>query len=163
MAVVNVNSDILTNTYALSPIANPTYLDIADPWVKTATVSVAAADNIGSTYRLCQVGSNDLIISIQLIGDALGGSAALSLGLYNPNGGAVVSVALFTTSTTFISAQFGTNVRFTAANPAASAKKRVWELLALSADPKLTYDLVLTTTAVAVSPGTIAAAYTFTR
>jgi len=163
MALVNVNSDILANVYAAAPVANPTYLDTADPYVKIGTVSVNSTDNVGSTYRLCQVGSNDLINNIQIVGDALGGTTALSLGLYNQNGGVVVSVALFTTATTFVAAQFGTSVRFSAVLPAASAKKRVWELLALPADSKLIYDLVLTSTVAATTTGTVAVLYTFQR
>lgn len=163
MALVNVNSDILTNVYAAAPVANPTYLDTADPYVKIGTVSVNATDNAGSTYRLCQVGSNDLINNIQIVGDALGGTAALSLGLYNQNGGVVVSGSLFTFGTSFLAAQYGVSVRFSAALPAASAKKRVWELLGLTADSKLIYDLVLTSTGAAASTGTVAVLYTFQR
>jgi hypothetical protein len=95
-------------------------------------------------------------VSLTLFCDAIT-SAAGDLGLYRTasDGGAVVSQTLFASAQSIASAiTLGTNVRFEQ-DDVANVEKRVWELLGLSADPNLEYDVTLTLTAAATAGGTI--------
>nr|ACF98013.1 putative MFS family major facilitator transporter [uncultured bacterium 878] len=89
--------------------------------------------------------------------DALTGGAA-DLGLYRAatDGGAVVAQSLFASAQSIASANAtGINARFEA-DDIANVEKRIWELLGLTADPNLEYDVGLTLTAGISASGTLA-------
>jgi hypothetical protein len=156
MAVNAYKTNAITNLDA-QPIVR------ANPWVHggnakqfAGTVEAVTGDSIGSTYRFFRIGSWVRPISFVLFCDAIT-SAAADLGLYRTasDGGAVVSQALFGSAVSIASAiTTGTNIRFEQ-DDIANVEKRVWELLGLSADPNLEYDVALTLTAAATASGTI--------
>ena len=136
----------------------------ANPWVHggnskqfAGTVEAVNGDSIGSTYRFFRVGSWMRPVSLTLFCDALTGGAA-DLGLYRAaaDGGAVVDQDLFSTAVSVASAiTTGTNIRFEQ-DDVANVEKRIWELLGLTADPNLEYDVALTLTAALTASGTLA-------
>ena len=136
----------------------------ANPWVHggnakqfAGTVEAVNGDSIGSTYRFFRVGSWMRPVSLTLFCDALTGGAA-DLGLYRAaaDGGAVVSQSLFASAQSIASANVaGIQARFEA-DDVANVEKRIWELLGLTADPNLEYDVALTLTAGISASGTLA-------
>lgn len=141
----------------------------ANPWVHggnakqfAGTIEATAGDSIGSTYRMFRIGSWMRPVNLTLFCDAVTGAAA-DLGLYRTafDGGNPVAQALFASSQALdTSITDGSNIRFEQ-DDIANVEKRVWELLGLSADPNLEYDVVLTLTANAGSGGTLALQGTF--
>jgi hypothetical protein len=136
----------------------------ANPWVHggnakqfAGTVEAVNGDSIGSTYRFFRVGSWMRPVSLTLYCDALTGGAA-DLGLYRAatDGGAVVDADIFATAQSVASANAtGIQARFEA-DDVANVEKRIWELLGLTADPNLEYDVALTLTAGLSASGTLA-------
>jgi len=136
----------------------------ANPWVHggnskqfAGTVEAVNGDSIASTYRFFRVGSWMRPVSLTLFCDVLTGGAA-DLGLYRAaaDGGAAVNASLFATAQSIASASAtGINVRFEA-DDVANVEKRIWELLGLTADPNLEYDVALTLTAGISASGTLA-------
>ena len=85
-----------------------------------------------------------------------GGAADLGLYRTAADGGAVVSAGLFATAQSVAAANAaGISLRFEA-DDVANVEKRIWELLGLSADPNLEYDVALTLTAAISASGTLA-------
>lgn len=127
-------------------------------YVFDATMELANGDSIGSTYRLIRVPSHFRPTSLRLSCDAITTCTA-DFGLYQnaANGGAVASVALFASEQALSSALLQTEIS-TEATAADIDKtgKRLWEILGLTADPGVSYDLTATLTAAAGSAGTIA-------
>lgn len=154
-AVNNTNGSLLTNSYANPPVANiaGSDTDYSLIWTAYCAIPAVATDLAGSTYRFGRVRSSDVIHSLSFASTALT-AGAISLGLYVPNGGAVVSVALFATSINCASAVAITDERYV--NLAlTTAGKRVWELLGLASDPCVSYDVVGTSTTGATAAGTL--------
>ena len=168
MAVVQTNSNLLTNTYGTTPaIANPTYLDTVKTNVKRGKAVVGATDSTNSQYRMCQVYSGDCPGTITIVSDALGTGASFKLGLYetnstNPAQSVAGNAALFVATQSLVSANTGTNVRY-AVLTANSGTQRIWELLGLAADPGKYYDLCWTIVAPGTTGGTIYTQYDYTR
>jgi hypothetical protein len=155
-AAINNNfGSLLTNSYATPLVANVAGADSANTliWSAYCAIPAVATDLAGSIYRFGRVKSSDVIHGISFASTALT-AGALSLGLYTPNTGAVVSVALFATSVNCASAVVVTEERYT--NLAlTTAGKRVWELLGLSSDPVLVYEVAATSTTAATAAGTL--------
>ena len=161
MAVVTTLSNLLTNLYGTSPnLLNPTWLNGDVPNIYKAKVSVANGDSSGSVYRICRLNSGDSVSTLKLVCDALGGSCAGKLGLYEVNSATVAestagNAALFVSSQSLVSAIAGVDQRW-AVLTAATMTQRVWELLGLSADSKKNYDLCWTLTAASAAAGVLA-------
>jgi hypothetical protein len=157
MPVLHYKTTSVTNLDA-TPILR------ANPWVQggnskqfAGTVEAVNGDSIGSTYRFFRVGSWMRPVTLTLYCDALTGGAA-DLGLYRAaaDGGALVDADLFASAQSIASANAtGIQARFEA-DDVANVEKRIWELLGLTADPNLEYDVALTLTAGISASGTIA-------
>jgi hypothetical protein len=156
MTVNAYKTNALTNLDA-TPIVR------ANPWVHggnskqyAGTVEAVNGDSIGSTYRFFRVGSWMRPVGFSIFCDAIT-SAAADLGLYRTtaDGGAVVSQSLFASAVSIASAiTAGSEIRFEQ-DDIANIEKRIWELLGLSSDPNLEYDVALTLTAAATAGGTV--------
>ena len=154
MLVNNTNSALINNALAQPPLPNPSYL--AGAFVRELVVppmTVGAADTTGSTYRLCRIRSSSRISSMSIINAAMAGTTAVSVGLYQINTGAVVSVALFGSAISLAAAS--TAVGTPVALPLAQFGQRVWEALGLAVDPGVEYDIVITSTAQTGVAGTL--------
>jgi hypothetical protein len=153
------------NAYKTNAVANLDATPIlrTNPWVHggnskqfAGTVEAVNGDSIGSTYRFFRIGSWMRPINLTLFCDAVATGAG-DLGLYRAavDGGAVVSASLFASAQSIATAiTAGANIRFEQ-DDIANVEKRIWELLGLTADPNLEYDVTLTLTAAATGGGTI--------
>ncbi|MFO1465857.1 MAG: hypothetical protein U1F35_05365 [Steroidobacteraceae bacterium] len=132
-------------------------------WVDT--VEIANGDSIGSKYIMCSVPSNLRVSAVRYKCDAIT-SAAADIGIYRTtaDGGAVVVAAAFGSAVSLASAlSVPTDVTHEA-DPTdgntndmglADVAKPLWQVLGLTADPKVMYDVVATLTAAATAAGTL--------
>lgn len=150
MAVEAILSAQITNAVAIPRVPNTSFTSEGQPVTSVAKVTMDAAASIGSTYRLFRVRSGDRVASLQIANDA--GTAGVGrdndIGIYDIEGGAVVSAKLFAAAISLVTAR----VLWTELLPAeggavltaAKTEQRIWELLGLSADPFKEYDLTIT-------------------
>lgn len=120
-------------------------------WI--GVVTAGAADSIGSTYIMGQVPSNAIMHGLQLYCGAIT-SAAADIGLYQTtaNGSAVVDADFFVAAKTIATAiVIGAEQAWANAITLVKSEKMIWEVLGLSADPKIDYDVVMTLTAAATA------------
>lgn len=153
-AVVTVKSANITNIDAVPARIVPAYTHNSRVREYVGVAAFANGDSAASVYRLHRVRSNDRVSEMFLDSDAMGAGAAFSIGLYDVNGGAVVSVALFYPATVNAAALAKLNV-LTAVTPA-NKEKRVFELLGLAADPQKEYDVAITLTVATAAAGSAA-------
>lgn len=155
MAVVTVKSTAIANLDSSPAVQNQPNLQRGTVRASIGYAPVANGDSIGSQYRLARIRSGDRLHGLTLFCTAIT-SAAANVGLYAVNGGAVVNAAIFAAAQSIASAlPTGTNLLFSVTT-LDLVEKRVWELLGLSSDPKVEYDVVLTLTAAATAAGKVA-------
>lgn len=157
MAVVTVRSQLITNIVASPPVQNPVTQENARQRTSAGVVTVTNGDSIASQYKLARVMSHWRIIGLRLFNAAIT-SGAGSLGLYrtDADGGAVVVAAAYASAISIASATTtGTELLFSA-RTIDKLTNLVWQDAALSADPRLAYDIVLTLTAAATATGLLA-------
>jgi hypothetical protein len=146
MAVANTKATLITNADAVPPTLSNSHMN-GLVHNTAGTVETLAADDAASVYRLCRVPSNARITSIQLASDAITGASASDVGLYKTarDGGAVVDADFFTNDRDISSATAFTEVVLLAtATDISKCEMRLWELLGLSADPQIDYDIAVT-------------------
>lgn len=157
MAVVNVKTTKITaEDLAGEKLASAGKPEI----VLTGTVEAANGDSIASTYRLIRVPSNFVITSLRLAWDALGGSAAGDIGVYQvaAYGGAVVDADEFASAVALSSAGAWTDeLEEAAAADIAKIGQAIWERIGESADTGRAYDIAVTLTAASGAAATISA------
>lgn len=144
MAVVQVKSTAITNRDASPRVHNSSYLQAGQLRQSVGTVLVTTGDTSTSTYIMGEVPSNARLSSISLWSDAMGTGTTLDLGIWQntANGSASVSPTLFASGLNIHTAAIaGTNEMFSALT-VDNVEKRIWELLGLSADPEISYDVV---------------------
>lgn len=156
MTATNRTDTAIANADALPRVINAPHLVRGPSFHVAGTIEKVAGDGDGSVFRFARIRSSDRIISVQLANDALAGATVGTIGLWRTaaDGGAVVSAALFATALDIHLGQAFTEYAFNNVD-IANVEKRVWELLALSADPMLDYDLGLTLTTAGSAAGTI--------
>lgn len=158
MAVVNLKATPVANRDALPSVKTPGYLDGAFVRHKVGTLEKAASDSNASVYRFFPIRSSAYINSLTLFNDALAGATDVDIGFYRTaaDGGAVVSkdaladgISLASASTT------GTILTFSKVDIANIERMRVWEILGLTADPMLEYDVAITLNTAGGAAGTM--------
>lgn len=123
-------------------------------------VEIANGDSIASILRVVTVPSAARVVrlSIRITGTIT--TAAGDIGLYKApaHGGAVADVDLFATAQALSSAiATWTDITNESTTITATlAEKRLWELLGLTADPGIDYDIAITLTAAAGAAGQVA-------
>ena len=155
MAVVNTKSTSITNVDAGD--LNADYKTRGPIREAVETLEAVSGDSIASTYRMVRVWSGWRVTDVILDCDAITTCAA-DIGLYRTaaDGGAVVDADFFASAqslATVLNSQNVTNE--SAVVDIANKGKRLWEMLALTADPGVWYDVVVTLTAAAGSAGTV--------
>lgn len=115
---------------------------------------IEAADDDGSIYRLVTVGSNITLYELQISNDAITGGTDYDIGLYLAGvGNAAVDADVFADGLDLSSA--GDKVNGLTAPDIANLGKPLWEILGLSEDPKVLYDIAVTGNTVGTAAGTI--------
>lgn len=149
MGVVTVKATAISNADQLYPkVLSAPYLTRGNILCAAGTLPVGASDSVGSLYRFCRVPSGARIHNMEIFSDAITGFSSASVGLYAPqdsagNAGAVVNASLFGSGIDLSVAQTEPyDVIFNNLG-ISNIEKRVWELLALSADPQVFYDVTI--------------------
>lgn len=160
MAIVNTKAAAVTNRDAAPPVLTPAHLVRGPVYEAVGAVEKAASDSNSSVYRIARFRSSDRVSQLTLFNDAITAGTSYDLGLYRTafEGGAVVDADLFASALDLSSASQGSGTEaLTEATGANIDKieKRLWELLGLSADPQVDYDLALTATTAGSGGGTI--------
>ena len=158
MGVVNTKTTTVTNLDATPPVMAAVTDTGGVRRSIVESIEAASGDSSTSTYRIARVHSSWRIVAIHLKCDALGGSCAADIGLYQTaaNGGAVAAVGAYATAQTLVSAITTAELNLAyEARDVAYIKRRVWQDAGASADTYRWYDLALTLTADTASAGTI--------
>lgn len=130
------------------------------------TVETVTADDTGSRYRFFRIGSWMRPIAISIFCDAMT-AGAVDVGLYRTaaDGGAVVDADFFGSAVSLATALNGTDITFEQASTGEDISKieqRIWEVLALTIDPNLEYDVVASVTTAITAGGTLSLRGTMT-
>lgn len=124
-----------------------------------ASIEVANGNSSTSTFRIARVPSSIVIHNVELAWDALGGSCAADLGIYEvaANGGAAVDADEFASAIAMASAgTWKSEMEEAAATDIAKIGQPLWQRLGFTSDPAKAYDIVATLTADSGADGTIA-------
>ena len=157
MAVVNTLASNLVNLDSTPPVIPAVSVNGSRCRAIVDTVSVAAADDDTSVYRLARIHSSWIIPFILVFNDAITNGTSYDLGIYQTaeNGGAVVSAQAYASAVTMASAStVGVNLAFEARD-ITKINNRVWQDAGLSADSNRFYDLGLGATTVGTVQGDI--------
>ena len=143
MAVVNRNSTAVANAVATPSVKNNPQRGRADLQEVVAVVTTAADDTVTSIGRFFRLPSNARVSNLLLTNAAATTAGAIDIGLYDTDGGAVVSQAFFSSAVALTAAAAEAEVKgesgtsYTTAN----VEKTIWELLNLTSDPSKMYDV----------------------
>lgn len=166
MAVVTVKSTQITNRDATPSVLNTGRTAGARLSHKRATVSIANGDSVGSTYRLFDIPSNAVVVSVRLSSPDIGTTTTTDVGIYQntANGGAVVDADHFGSAVSLSGGAINKSdiTHEAAVYTLANGEKPLWEALGLSVDSQRTYDVVLTLTGAADAAGTVLAEIDYT-
>lgn len=156
MATEAIKSTIITNADATPAVINTAQLANGRERSMRGVCTVTTTKDIGSTYRFFRVKSNDLVKQLILDNATLGAGCTMDIGLYKTaaNGGAVVDADFFASAVDVNTANRALDVtRESGVITVANMEKTIWELLGLSADPQIEYDVVATLTAASAATG----------
>lgn len=158
MAVVTVKSARISGRDSTPPSKGGLTLGPRRLYDEAATVEVTNGDSIGSKYVLATVPSHASMRELVLLCDAIT-SATADFGIYQTtqNGGAVVDADVFGSAVSLASAiTTGTNVLHeSGVLDISEIEQPLWQILGLTADPGIDYDIVATLTAAATASGTL--------
>lgn len=167
MAVVNLKSQYLTNRDAVPRVLTDGAAGAgAVVKRKAATVTITSGDNINSTYRLFDLPSNAVIVSLEVSAPDIGTTTAADLGLYDTpaNGGAVVDADFFRAALVLNAGAISkSECAFSNVISLTNSLKRIWDLLTLTRDPVKTYDVAFTLTGTADGTGLVLAEVLYTE
>lgn len=166
MAVVTTKSNAITNRDATPPLKNGLQLGPRPVYEQVATVEVANGDSIASKLILFSLPSSARMSALWLLCDAIT-SAAADFGIYRTtaDGSAVVDADVFGSAVSIATAiTVGTNILHeSGVTDIAYIEKPLWQLLGLSSDPGVMYDVVATLTAAATAAGTVSVRCSYTQ
>lgn len=160
MAVVTTKSTAMTSWTASPKVPVSANLVNGNLRESQGFAVIANGDSATSKYPLFPIRSSDRVSQILVYSPDIGTTTAGDLGLYknDDEGGAVVDVDFFASALSLSGGALnGTDITFEAAAAGGlitNGEKRVWEMLGLSADPHLVYQVVLTLTGAADAAGT---------
>ena len=158
MAVVTVKSAPITNRDATPAVLNNPFVDGARIKHVRGVAAIANGDSIGSKYIFGQLPSGALPISVRVSSPDIGTTTTGHLGLSkNTKDGSAVVDADFFKATLSLKDGAISKAEHVMSNviTIANGEKRIWEHLALTADPFLVYDVVLTLDAASDGAGSV--------
>ena len=147
MAVVNVKSQTITDMDAIPVVkVNPTK---SNGVVRAAFGTAAfASSDATSVARMARIPARARVTMVHLQSDDLGTGGTVDVGLHrtSADGGAVVDADFFASAVdTDTAAVARTDVTYeSGVITIANRGKRIWEQLALTADPQYSYDVTVT-------------------
>lgn len=150
MAVVTIKSTQITNRDATPSVLSNSRITKGQLTHARGVCAVGNGDSIGSKYLFCSIPSNAVPVSVRVTNNSGGTVGAGDIGLYKDtaNGGAVVDADFFASALSLVSALTkAEQVYESGVITTANSEKPLWELLGLSSDPGLVYDVAMTLTA----------------
>lgn len=158
MATEAVKSTPVTNAEATPRVFNNSAVENGGVRQSVATVEAAAAD-AGSTYRMARIPSNASGITLIFACDDLGTTATVNVGLHQTtaNGGAVVDADFFASAVDCNAAAVApTHIEHeSGVYGIEDIEMLLWEALGLTADPKIDYDIMITSVGAIDAAGTM--------
>lgn len=154
MTTEALKSASITNDDAVPTVLNTagagaaSTMNVVDDYV-TVSASMAAL----STYRLVRVPTTAKVKSVVFESEAQG-AGKFQLGVYAPNGGAVVSVKLFSDDIDCASAVLPTEKVGSSTYTLDKRKQPLWQAAGAASDPGGFYDIVATVHTTDVTTGT---------
>ena len=155
-------STAITNRDATPRVLTPAHLVRGTLFQASGHYAKLAGDGDGSIIRLWRVRSSDRISGVNIVNVALTGCTDCDIGFYRTaaDGGAAVASCtdILADGQSMASARTApTNLLGAGTNgvPAASISKRVWELMGLTADPQVEYDVAITLNTAGSAAGAI--------
>ena len=166
MAVVTTKSTAITNRDAVPPSKGNLQQGPREVYEQVATVEVANGDSIASKLVFFSLPSNARLSALWLLCDAIT-SAAADVGIYRTtaDGGAVVDADCFASAQSIATAiTLGTNILHeSGVLDISEIEQPLWQILGLTSDPGVMYDLVATLTAAATAAGTVSVRAQYTQ
>lgn len=161
MAVVTVKSARISGRDSTPPVRGGLTLGPRRLYDDVATVEVTNGDSIASKFVLATVPSHASMRELLVYCDAIT-SAAADFGVYRTtqDGGAVVDADAFGSAVSLATAiTTGTNILHeSGVLDISEIEQPLWQILGLTADPGVDYDIVATLTAAATASGTLTVA-----
>ena len=154
MAIENKYANALQEAGQMIPAG---FYGNGEPHKAVALVSIAAADDDGSVYRLFQVPSSAVITQLQVNNSAITGGSDYDIGIYSQDKGLVVDADLLADGISVVAARNGdaaNNVGLTSV-ALADRQKSLGELQAVEATPDNAYEIAITANTVGTVAGTI--------
>jgi hypothetical protein len=155
MAVEALKSASITNDDATPIVLNtagqgaPAGLQVIDDYK-----APSASASVGSTYRIVRVPTTAKIKVITLESEAQG-AGKVDVGVYAPNGGAVVDADFFASAVDLAAAVTPTDITNESGTYTVDKRSQpLWQAVGASTDPGGFYDIVLTVVTTAVTTGT---------
>jgi hypothetical protein len=144
--MANVNSTWITNAVATPRVLTSAAASVGQMFEASSAATVAATIAANDTVRLVRVPSNARISQVLLsTGDATT-AGAVNIGVWqtNDNGGAVVDADLFASALALTGGPFNNSDQTFESGEYtyAESAKPLWEVLGLTSDPNLEYDIV---------------------
>lgn len=158
MAVENkyVNADVVASKKSI-----PAFQNGAEVVQTVSIISVAAADDDGSVYRIARVNAKMVPVEIIVTNSAVTGGTDYEIGIYNtldgPLSGAVKDLDVLLGTTSMASARAeGSGISGLSAVAVANSQQRLFELAGdTESDHPSEYDIAVTANTVGTVAGTI--------
>lgn len=166
MAVVTVKSSQITNRDATPRVISNARLVRANDQHTRDIIAIANGDSATSKYLVSTLPSNAVVSSVRTSAPDIGTTTTFDIGLYRStaDAGAVVDADFFTAAsvvnagaTVKVEKLFGNIVTV------ANATQPLWQLLGLTTDPNVMYDVVFTLVGAADGAGSVLLEIDFTQ
>ncbi len=110
-------------------------------------------DASGDRILICQLPSNARMVGIRIVNADLGsGESDVDFGIYPAEGAVALDADCFAEGVTAFATAGSTEVFGTGAAPLALVGQALWDVVGLTEDPGVLYDIVATQTATVVTP-----------
>lgn len=159
MAVVTTKSTMITNLDAAPVVEVPAHQHHGRMREMLESVSIASGDSIGSLYPCLRVWSGWRVSELLIDSPDIGTTTIADVGLFKTaaDGAAAVDADFFASALSLKDGALAKTdiTRESGVITIANADKRIWEILGLTEDPKIWYDVALQLTAAADAAGEV--------
>lgn len=162
--MANLSSTLISNRAATPRVANGAGTNAMFKSTGVGIVEVSTSEDIGNVLRMVRLKSNAIPRQVLLSCDAVATGGAVDIGIYRTldDGGAVVDADLFASAQVVTTILNDSNVAHESGVFDRSEKgQAIWQLLGLSADPGIWYDVAMTVTTDMGGAGTLCLEVTY--
>lgn len=166
MAVVTTKSSSIANRDATPKVLSNARVTRANEQHSRDVVAIANGDSATSKYPVTQIPSNAVVGSVRVTAPDIGTTTTFDVGLYRTtlDGAAVVDADFFkaahiVNAGATVKSEVSQNNIITPAN----ALQPLWQLLGLTSDPNILYDITLTLVGAADGAGSVLVEVDYTQ